>query len=99
MFTLWRTIMSSRTDVMDLHQGEPAWQSAGDDEGPEWESSLSEVSRPKRRQNQSLARRLECSRTLAGAVAAWLFVKGGMVVVLFPALFMLALIGAILGLR
>jgi hypothetical protein len=46
-----------------------------------------------------LARRLETSRSVAGRVARWLFVRGGMVVLVIPGLLFLGLAGAFLGKR
>jgi hypothetical protein len=45
----------------------------------------------------SLAHRLETSRSIPGKIARWLFIKGGMVVVVLPALILVGLVGAFLG--
>jgi hypothetical protein len=45
----------------------------------------------------TLARRLETSQSVAGRVARWLFVKGGMVALVVPGLILLGLAGAFLG--
>jgi hypothetical protein len=47
----------------------------------------------------TLARRLETSQCAAGRVARWLFVNGGVVLVVIPGLMLLGLAGAVLGIH
>jgi hypothetical protein len=47
----------------------------------------------------TLARRLEASQSTAGRVARWLFVNGGVVLVVIPGLILLGLAGAVLGIH
>jgi hypothetical protein len=47
----------------------------------------------------SLASRLEASRSVAGRVAQWLFIKGGMAILLISGLMLLGLVGGLLHTR
>ena len=93
--------MTSRIDsVVDLHdRRKPASPYAGYEDEAGWDSALEEETWQVPRRSLSLARRLERSQNLVGAAACWLFVKGGMAVVLVSAIFALGLVGALLGAR
>jgi hypothetical protein len=49
--------------------------------------------------NLSLASRLEANHSVAGRVAQWLFIKGGMAILLILGLMLLGLIGGLVGAR
>ena len=86
----------SMVDLRDRR--EPEWPNAFDEEAG-WDSLPTDERGPDRPTNLSLARRLERSPHLAGRIAHWLLIKGGIVIVLLPGLIILGLIGALLGLR
>ena len=93
-------MVSRINSVVDLHDHrKPASPYAGYEDEAGWDSSLEEETWQEPRRNLSLARRLERSHHLAGRTACWLFIKGGMAVVLLSAIVMLGLVGALLGAR
>ncbi len=93
-------MVSRISSVMDLHDDKnSAAPYAGYEDEAGWDSSLAEETWQEPRRNLSLARRLENSHHLAGRTACWLFVKGGMAVVLLSGIVMLGLIGALIGAR
>jgi hypothetical protein len=58
-----------------------------------WEPEAAEEVEPTR---ISLASRLEANRSVAGHVAQWLFLKGGMAILLLSGLMLLGLVGGLL---
>jgi len=91
--------MTSRIgSILDLHDHRtPASPYAGYEDEAGWDMPLGEESRPVPRRSLSLARRLERSHHLVGRAACWLFVKGGMAIVLLSAIVAFGLLGALLG--
>jgi hypothetical protein len=71
-------------------------QDAGDGRRAWWEVRPAEGTREDEPPMVSLARRLERNRSLIGRSASWLFIKGGMVVVMIPALILLGLLAGFL---
>jgi hypothetical protein len=49
--------------------------------------------------NLSLASRLEANDSVAGRVAQWLFIKGGMAILVIVGLMLLGLVGGLVGAR
>jgi hypothetical protein len=72
--------------------GETEWRDA-DDEEEAWRDGRSRrLTLADERPGLSLARRLERDQRLVGRVAHWLFIKGGMVVLLIVGLIVLGLV-------
>jgi hypothetical protein len=62
--------------------------------GSYWEpEAVEDVATPR----VSFASRLEANRSVTGRVAQWLFIKGGMAVLLISGLMLLGLLGGLLG--
>ena len=68
-----------------------------DARGPRWSRHMLDAAEEHETPRMSLASRLTTNQSAAGRVAQWLFIKGGMVILLISGLLLLGLVGAFVG--